>query len=185
MGTTAIFKIYENGKFLLGSWVKFDGGVSQHSIFPYVMKHTDIGGEMNLKKMYYNSINQYLLDNKFRQLGFGCGVNKPFQTQMEDNFMAPVEVLFWDKPLSDAKLWKQFIGGQFVYEIRFTKSQFKVKVDYNGNTKEWVSKDADNHRSFVNEMLEEVIKWADDIDYGLNDCDCKDEKPPIERKEEV
>lgn len=172
MGTRAIFKIYENGKFLLGSWVKFDGGVSEHSIFPYVMKHTRIGEHHNLKKSYFDSINKYLLDNKFRTLGVGCGVNKPFQRQMDDNFSAPVEVLFWDKSISDAKLWKDYISGQFVYEIRFTKNQFKLKIDYNGNIKEWVSKNPDDHNDFISNMLKEVVEWVDDIEYGLNDCNC-------------
>ncbi len=179
MGTTAIFKIYENGKFLLGSWVKFDGGVSQHSIFPYVMKNTDISTHMNLKKMYYDSINNYQLDNKFRYLGSGNGVNKPFQSQMDDNGMAPVDVLFWEKPLSDAKLWKQYISGQFVYEIRFTKDKFKVKIDYNGNTKEWVSKNAEEHHDFISNMLKEVVEWVEDIDYGLNDCNCGEDNKEI------
>lgn len=179
MGTRAIFKIYENGKFLLGSWVKYDGGVSQHSIFPYVMKHTDISTYMNLKNMYYKSINNYLLDGKFRRLGFGSGVNKPFQSQMDDNCMAPVDVLFWDKPLSDAKLMKDYISGQFVYEIRFTKDKFKIKVDYNGNTKEWVSKNADNHDDFISNMLKEVSDWVEDIDYGLNDCNCGEDNNEI------
>ena len=172
MGTKAIFKIYENGKFLLGSWVKFDGGVSQHSIFPYVMKHTDISTHMNLKKMYYDSINHYLLDGKFRRLGIGSGVNKPLISQIDENGMAPVDVLFWDKSLSDAKLWNDYISGEFVYEIRFTKDKFKIKVDYNGNTKEWVSKNAEEHQNFVSNMLKEVVEWVDEIDYGLNDCNC-------------
>jgi hypothetical protein len=37
----------------------------------------------------------------------------------------------------------------------------------------------------IQHNLIELNKWVEDIDYGLNDCDCKDEKPPIERKEEV
>ena len=179
MGTTAIFKIYENGKFLLGSWVKDDGGVRDWNVLSYVMKYTSIAEHMNLKAMYYNSINKYQLDNKFRTLGVGCGVNKPFQSQMNDDFMAPVDVLFWDKPLSDAKLWKQYISGQFVYEIRFTKDKFKIKVDYNGNTKEWISKNAEEHQDFVSNMLKEVSDWLNDIDYGLNDCNCGEDNKEI------
>jgi hypothetical protein len=174
MGQTAIFKIYENGKFLLGSWVKYDGGVSEHSIFPYVMKNADINEHKSLKYSYYSIINEYLLKNKFRRIGLGCPDKNPFQSQINDEGMTAVEVLFWDKPLSDAKLWKQYIAGQFVYEIRFTKNQFKVKVDYNGNTKEWVCKDDNNHNYFITNMLEELVEWIDDIEYGLNDCDCDD-----------
>ena len=37
MGTRAIFKIWLNGKFVLGSWNKWDGGVNDTGIFPHFL----------------------------------------------------------------------------------------------------------------------------------------------------
>jgi hypothetical protein len=74
---------------------------------------------------------------------------------------------------------KDYISGQFVYEIRFTKDKFKIKVDYNGNTKEWISKNAEEHQNFVSNMLKEVSDWLNDIDYGLNDCNCGEDNNEI------
>ena len=175
MGTTAIFKIYKDGKFLLGSWVKFDGGVSQHSIFPYFLNNLTTDAD---KKSIYHIINDYLLDGKFRRLGIGSGVNKPFQSQMNDDCMAPVDVLFWDKPLSDAKLWKDYISGQFVYEIRFNKKEINIKINYNGAEKVFSMKRNFGTGSIIG-TINEVVEWVEDIDYGLNDCNCGEDKTEI------
>jgi hypothetical protein len=167
--TKAIFNIYENGKLVLGAWVKSDGGVGDNSIFPYVMWNC-VGGERSAKSLFYETINEYLEQTKFR-LMFGDKKN-PFWKQMNSEGMKEVDVLFWDKKLSDKQLLKENVWGEYTYEIRFTKKSIKVKVDYSGHSRQWVNNKADQHEEFINKMLEEVKAWVDNIDFGLNDCDC-------------
>jgi hypothetical protein len=166
MATKAIFKIYENGKFLLGSWVKFDGGINQHSIFPYFIKN--IKYDMD-KKSIYDIINKFVNDNKFRTM-FG-DKKKPFINQTNDEGMTGVDVLFWDKPITDKKLYEENVWGEYIYEVRFTKSKIKIKVIYNGNEKTFQLGAYWGTNSIVR-ILDELNKWVDGIEYGLNDCDC-------------
>jgi hypothetical protein len=76
------------------------------------------------------------------------------------------------------------IWAEYIYEIRFTKAGVKVKVVYNSNEKTYTIKNVWDYNE-TNNIIVDVVKWVDEIDYGLNDCDCKDEKPPIERKEQT
>jgi hypothetical protein len=168
MATKAIFKIYNDGKFLMGSWVKYDGGVSDTSIFPHFIK--SIKPDVN-KKSIYDIINKFVNDNKFRTM-FGDN-KKPFINQTNDEGMTGVDVLFWDKSISDAKLYKENVWGEYIYEVRFTKGNVKIKVIYNGNEKILYWK-RDWGTGTIISTIKEVSKWIDGIEYGLNDCDCAD-----------
>jgi hypothetical protein len=172
--TKAIFNIYENGKFVLGAWVKSDGGVRDNSIFPYVMEETDISTDRNLKYSFYKTINNYITERNFRSM-FGDKKN-PFRNQFDSEGMKSVDVLFWENKLSDKQLLKNYLWGEYTYEIRFTKKSLKVKVNYSGQSREWVNNNADQHEDFIDKMLDEVEVWVDNIDFGLNDCDCDKEK---------
>ncbi len=172
--TKAIFKIYENNKFVLGAWVKSDGGVKPNSLFPYVMKSEELEKYQTLKRAYYNAINQYIQDHKF--LIMSGDKKNPFWKQMDSQGMKAVDVLFWENNLSDKKLLKENLWGEYIYEIRLTNKQMKVKVDYSNNTREWINKNEKQHDEFISKMLQEVVEWVDNIDFGLNDCDCDKEQ---------
>ena len=172
MGTTAIFKIYENGKFLLGSWVKDDGGITDTSIFPYVLKRLT----SSVKQTWFNKLNNFILEKNYTTM-FG-NKKKPFINQTNDDGMTNTEILFWDISLSDKKLMDEGIWGQYIYEIRFTKSGVKIKIIYNGNENNYTIKNVwDFHEA--NNILEDVVKWVNDIDYGLNDCNCGEDNNEI------
>ena len=172
--TKAIFKIYENNKFVLGAWVKSDGGVRPNSIFPYVMENTNIAYDYNLKYTFYEAIINYIQETNFRVM-FGNKKN-PFSLQSNSEGMKPVDVLFWENNLSDKKLLNENVWGEYIYEIRFTKKALKVKVDYASNTREWVNTKPELHDDFIEQILQEVAEWVDNIDFGLNDCDCDKEE---------
>lgn len=182
MGTKAIFKIYENGNFVFGSWVKYGGGVQDHQFLSCVLK--SITGYEVDKKHYYDQINKFITDMNYGFLQSG-DKKKPFSTQINDDGMKECEVLFWDTPLSDKKLMEQHVWGEFIYEVRVGKNDVKLKVSYNGHTKvvklkiwDW-NKNAERWILRANEektTQQEIIKWVDDIDFGLNDCNCKDEE---------
>lgn len=178
MGTKAIFKIYNEGKFVIGSWVKYNGGVDSISIFPYFLKTLKYDVD---KKSIYDSINQFINDCNYGSM-FG-DKKTPFSRQINDDGMKEAEVLFWDISLSDKKLMNEGIWAEYTYEVRFTNDKVKVKVIYNGNEKTYELKGYWNTTS-ITKITGDVSKWIDDIEYGLNDCDCNDEKPPIERKNE-
>jgi hypothetical protein len=179
MGTKAIFKIYNNNKFVIGSWVKHDGGVNTTSIFPYFLKNLKYDVD---KKSIYDTINQFIADNNYGVM-FG-DKKKPFSRQRTDEGMTECEVLFWDIPLSDKKLMKEYVWAEYTYEVRFSSDRVKIIINYNGNEKTYELKGYWNTTSII-KIVGDVNKWIDDIEYGLNDCDCKDEKPPIERKEQT
>jgi len=165
MGTTAIIKIYENGKFLLGSWVKDDGGITNTSIFPYVLKSLT----SSVKQTWFNKLNNFILEKNY---GVMFGDKKsPFGRQINDDGMSETKILFWDISLSDKKLMEEGIWGQYIYEIRFTKDRVKIKIVYNGNEKNHTIKNVWDFQE-TNNILEDVVKWVDDVDYGLNDCNC-------------
>jgi len=167
MGTKAIFKIYRNGKFLLGSWIKFDGGASNHGVFPYVMKNVDMKADDGLKYHFFKTINDYVNLSKFTSLTI-INKKKPFLTQVDSNGMTPVDVLFWDTNLSEKKLIDNDVWAEIQYELRITKNDVKVKVDYNGNINTFKLRNA----ASIHDLCKEVFNWIDDVDYGLNDCDC-------------
>jgi hypothetical protein len=173
MGTKAIFKIYNDNKFVIGSWVKHDGGVNTTSIFPYFLKNLKYDVD---KKSIYDTINQFINDGKYGVM-FG-DKKKPFSRQTTDEGMTECEVLFWDIPLSDAKLWKEYITGQFVYEVRFSSDKVKIKINYNGNEKTYELKGYWNTTSII-KIVGDVNKWIDDIEYGLNDCNCGEDNNEI------
>ncbi len=183
MGTKAIFKIYDNGKFVMGSWVKYDGGVNDTSVLRPVLY--SLRKDFS-KQGFYQTINSIVNDGKFATI-FG-DKKTPFINQINEEGMTSPDVLFWDIPLSDKKLMNHYIWGEFIYEIRYVKDGVNIKVSYNGNeiTKKVGREMYGNLRSGdIQHNLIELNKWVEDIDYGLNDCDCKDEKPPIERKEQT
>ena len=179
MGTKAIFKIYNNNKFVIGSWVRHDGGIETTSIFPYFLKTLKYDVD---KKSIYNSINQFIEDGDYGVM-FGDKKN-PFSRQMNDEGMTSCDVLFWDIPLSDKKLTNEGIWAEYTYEVRFSSDKVKIKIIYNGHEKTYELKGYWSIQQII-PIITDVKNWVDDIEYGLNDCDCKDEKPPIERKEEV
>ena len=177
MGTKAIFKIYDNGKFVMGSWVKYDGGVDDTSILRPVL--LSLGKDFN-KQAFYQTINRFVNDGKFRNM-FG-NKKKPFINQINEEGMAPVDVLFWDIPLSDKKLMDDYIWGEFIYEIRYVKDGVNIKVSYNGNeiTKKIVRDMYGNLRAGnTQHILIDLNNWVDEIDYGLNDCNCGEDKTEI------
>ena len=57
MGTKAIFKIYNEGKFVIGSWIKYDGGITTTSVFPYVIKSLTSSN----KQTWFNKLNNFNL----------------------------------------------------------------------------------------------------------------------------
>jgi hypothetical protein len=168
MGTKAIFKIYNDGKFVIGSWIKYDGGVSETSVFPNFLKNL----KYNLdKKSFYDYINKFVNDGKFGSM-FG-DKKKPFINQINDEGMISPDVLFWDTSISDTKLMQNFIWSEYTYEVRFTKSKVKIKVIYNGNEKVYELKPYWGTGTILS-IINDVNDWVDDIEYGLNDCDCDD-----------
>jgi hypothetical protein len=177
MGTKAIFKIYDNGKFVMGSWVKYDGGVDDTSVLRPVLY--SLGKDFN-KERFYHTINKFVNDGKFRNM-FG-DKKKPFINQINEEGMTSVDVLFWDIPLSDTKLYKDYIWGEFIYEIRYVKDGVNIKVSYNGNeiTKK-VGRDmyGNLRTAGIQGILIDLNKWVEDIDYGLNDCNCGEDKNEI------
>ncbi len=177
MGTKAIFKIYDNGKFVMGSWVKYDGGVDDTSVLRPVLY--SLGKDFN-KERFYHTINKFVNDGKFRNM-FG-DKKKPFINQINEEGMTSVDVLFWDIPLSDAKLYKDYIWGEFIYEIRYVKDGVNIKVSYNGNeiTKK-VGRDmyGNLRTAGIQGILIDLNKWVEDIDYGLNDCNCGEDNNEI------
>ena len=177
MGTKAIFKIYDNGKFVMGSWVKYDGGVNDTSVLRPVLY--SLGKDFN-KERFYHTINKFVNDGKFRNM-FG-DKKKPFINQINEEGMTAVDVLFWDIPLSDAKLYKDYIWGEFIYEIRYVKDGVNIKVSYNGNeiTKKVGTDMYGNLRTGgIQHILIDLNKWVEDIDYGLNDCNCGEDNNEI------
>ena len=183
MGTKAIFKIYNEGKFVIGSWVKYDGGVEATSVFPYFLKNLKHKIE---KKSFYDAINKFVNDGKFGSM-FG-DKKKPFINQINEDGMISPDVLFWDTNLSDKKLMTENIWGEYIYEVRFGKKNIKIKINYNSNQKEIEIKDGwnwvlENHPSHNDTMIlsimNDVYKWVDDIDYGLNDCNCGEDNNEI------
>jgi hypothetical protein len=177
MGTKAIFKIYDNGKFVMGSWVKYDGGVDDTSVLRPVLY--SLGKDFN-KERFYHTINKFVNDGKFRNM-FG-DKKKPFINQINEEGMTSVDVLFWDIPLSDTKLYKDYIWGEFIYEIRYVKDGVNIKVSYNGNeiTKK-VGRDmyGNLRTAGIQGILIDLNKWVEDIDYGLNDCNCGEDNNEI------
>ena len=174
MGTKAIFKIYNEGKFVIGSWVKYDGGVSDTSIFPYFIKNLNYDAN---KKSIYDTINQFVSDGKFNNLS-SWNKNKPFYSQMEENGMTPVKVLFWEKSLSEKKLLENDVYGEYTYEIRFTKDKLKIKVIYGITEKTYVFNGFPNMDN-IRIMIKELNDWVYDLDYGLNDCNCGEDNNEI------
>lgn len=177
MGTKAIFKIYENGNFVLGSWVKYNGGVQDHQFLSCVLK--SITGYEVDKKHYYDQINKFITDMNYGFLQSG-DKKKPFSTQINDDGMKECEVLFWDIPMSDKKLMENNVWGEYIYELRYTKNGLTFKVIYNGNTKTY-KLTPDQYNNFsggnIQHILMDLNKWVDEIEYGLNDCNCgEDEK---------
>jgi len=172
MGTKAIFKIYDNGKFVMGSWVKYDGGITSTSVFPYVMKALTL----STKEYWFNKLNNFILEKNYTTM-FG-DKKKPFSRQINDDGMTEAEILFWDISLSDKKLMDEGIWAEYIYEIRFTKSGVKIKIVYNSNEKIYTIKNVwDNNET--SKILVDVVKWVDDIDYGLNDCNCGEDNNEI------
>lgn len=171
MGTKAIFKIYNEGKFVIGSWVKWNGGVDTTSIFPHFLKNLSYNMD---KKSIYNIINQFVSDSKFNNLT-GLIKKKPFSRQMEDNGMTYVDVLFWENPLSDKKLLENDLYGEYTYEIRFTKDKVKIKVIYGIDENIFVFNWFPNIDN-INNILKELNDWVYDLEYGLNDCNCGEDK---------
>lgn len=167
MGTKAIFKIYNEGKFVIGSWVKWNGGVDTTSIFPFFLKNLKYDFD---KKSFYDLINKFVNDNKFNNLT-GLIKNKPFSRQMDDNGMTDVDVLFWETSLSDKKLMENDLYGEYTYEVRFTKNKIKIKVIYNGHEKTYELKGIWGTTTIIR-TIDDMNKWVDDIEYGLNDCNC-------------
>jgi len=172
MGTKAIFKIYDNGKFVMGSWVKYDGGVETTSIFPYVMKALTSSKKQN----WFNKLNNFILEKNYGVI-FG-NKKKPFIHQINDDGMTETEILFWDISLSDKKLMDEGIWAEYIYEIRFTKSGVKVKVVYNSNEKTYTIKNVWDYNE-TNNIITDVKNWVDEIDYGLNDCNCGEDNNEI------
>jgi hypothetical protein len=166
MGTKAIFKIYNEGKFVIGSWVKYDGGVSSTSIFPYFLNKLKYDVD---KKSIYDSINQFINDGNYRTM-FG-DKKIPFIRQINDDGMNETEVLFWDTCLSDVKLYREGVWAEYTYEVRFTKDKVKIKVIYNGHEKTYELKGYWGTMKIAS-IITDVNKWVDDIEYGLNDCNC-------------
>ena len=142
------------------------------------MENTNIAYDYNLKYTFYEAIINYIQETNFRVM-FGNKKN-PFSLQSNSEGMKPVDVLFWQNHLSDKKLLNENVWGEYIYEIRFTKKALKVKVDYASNTREWINKNAELHDDFIETMLTEVAEWVDNIDFGLNDCDCDKEKLSVE-----
>ena len=177
MGTKAIFKIYDNGKFVMGSWVKYDGGVDDTSILRPLL----LSLRNNFSKQsFYQTINSFVNDGKFGTM-FG-DKKKPFINQINEEGMAPVDVLFWDIPLSDKKLMTDYIWGEFIYEIRYVKDGVNIKVSYNGNeiTKKIGREIYGNLRTGdIQHILIDLNNWVDEIDYGLNDCNCGEDNNEI------
>lgn len=171
MGTKAIFKIFNEGKFVIGSWVRFDGGVGQNDIFPYFINKLKYDVD---KKSIYDTINQFVLDGKFNNLSTWDKKN-PFRSQMNEDWQTSVSVLFWEKSISEKKLLEQSIYADYTYEFRFNKDGVKIKVIYTIYEKTFELKGYWNTTSII-KMVQDLNKWVDDIEYGLNDCDCKDEK---------
>lgn len=176
MGTKAIFKVYEDGKFVFGSWVKYNGGVQDHSLVRKVM--TNLRAKFS-KLAFYQTINSYVSDSNFGFLQSG-DKKKPFSTQINDDGMKECEVLFWDIPMSDKKLMENNVWGEYIYELRYTKNGLTFKVIYNGNTKTY-KLTPDQYNIFsggnIQAILMDLNKWVDEIEYGLNDCNCgEDEK---------
>jgi hypothetical protein len=186
MGTRAIFKIWLNGKFVLGSWNKWDGGVNDTGVFPHFL--TSLNKLTLSKKQLYDIINKFVLDSKFNNLTSGNKKN-PFSAQMNDNFTSGVDVLFWETNLNDNRLMEQYVWGQYVYEVRITDTQVKIKVIYVIDEKEYVLKNAweythHNHNyklgnKEITKLLTDVNKWVYDLDYGLNDCNCGEDNNEI------
>jgi len=174
MGTTAIFKIYNEGKFVIGSWVKWNGGVGSNGIFPYFLKNLSYNAD---KKSIYDIINQFVLNNKFNSLT-GFDKKKPFSRQMEDNGMAYVDLLFWETSLSENKLLQNDLYGEYTYEVRFTKDRIKIKVIYGIHEKIFVFNWFPNIDN-INIVIKELNDWVNDIDYGLNDCNCGEDNNEI------
>jgi hypothetical protein len=177
MGTKAIFKIYDNGKFVMGSWVKYDGGVDDTSILRPVL----LSLRNNFSKQaFFQTINKFVNDGKFGSM-FG-DKKKPFINQINEDGMAPVDVLFWDIPLSDKKLMDDYIWGQFIYEIRYVKDGVNIKVSYNGNeiTHKLTRKEYGVYNTAdIQHILIDLNKWVDEIEYGLNDCNCGEDNNEI------
>ena len=139
------------------------------------------------KKSIYDTINQFLNDNKFGNM-FG-DKKKPFSRQINDEGMNECDVLFWDNNLSDTKLMNSYVWADYVYEVRFNKKSIKIKIIYYGNVKEIEIKDGWGYEGILTNwkttsIIKDISDWINDVDYGLNDCNCKDEKPPIERRTE-
>jgi hypothetical protein len=102
--------------------------------------------------------------------------------------MTSPDVLFWDTNLSDKKLMTENIWGEYIYEVRFGKKNIKIKINYNSNQKEIEIKDGwnwvlENHPlhndTMILSIMNDVYKWVDDIDYGLNDCNCGEDNKEI------
>jgi hypothetical protein len=87
--------------------------------------------------------------------------------------MISPDVLFWDISISDTKLMENFVWSEYTYEVRFTKSKVKIKVIYNGNEKVYELKPYWGTGTILS-IINDVNDWVDDIEYGLNDCDCDD-----------
>jgi hypothetical protein len=168
MGTKATFKIYNDGKFVIGSWIKYDGGVSETSVFPNFLKNLKYDLD---KKSFYDYINKFVNDGKFGSM-FG-DKKKPFINQINDEGMTSPDVLFWDTSMSDKKLMENYIWGEYTYEVRFTKKVINIKINYNGAEKVFYMKRDFGTGSIIG-TINEVQDWVDDIEYGLNDCDCKE-----------
>jgi hypothetical protein len=187
MGTKAIFKIWLDNKFVLGSWVKYDGGINDTCIFPHFL--TSLNKFDLSKKHLYDIINKFVLDSKFNNLSYGGNAKRPFKAQMNDSFMGEVNVLFWEKNIGDKKLMEEYVWGEYIYEVRITDTQVKIKVIYGINEKEYVLKNAweynsQKHTNFlgkkeITKLLTDANKWVYDLDYGLNDCNCGEDNKEI------
>jgi hypothetical protein len=173
MGTQAIFKIYNEGKFVIGSWIRHDGGVETTSIFPYFLKTLKYDVD---KKSIYDSINQFIEDGNYGVM-FGDKKN-PFSRQMNDEGMTSCDVLFWDTYLSDKKLLKEGIWADYFYEVRFTTDKVKIKIIYNGHEKTYELRGYWNTNQIL-PIITDVNNWIDDIEYGLNDCNCGEDNKEI------
>jgi hypothetical protein len=175
MGTRAIFRFYKDGKFLLGSWVKWDGGLSANSIFPDVMNllYRDINPT---KLSLFHTIKDYVVDSRFPHL-FG-DKKDPFKYQIQNEAILGDDVLFWDIPLSDKKLMEKYLWGEYIYEIRFVKGGIKIKINHNGNEKEYALKGYRTHDKVL-KIIKDAQDWDYELEYGLNDCNCGEENKEI------
>ena len=173
MGTRAIIKYYKDGKFLLGSWVKFDGGVSTHSIFPTIMTTLSANAD---KYQLFQDIKDYVCKNRFPHL-FGDKKN-PFKYQIQNDAILGDDVLFWDIPLSDKKLMESYVWGEYIYEIRFVKGGIKININHNGNEKSYMLKGYITTDKILN-IIKDAQEWDYELEYGLNDCNCGEDNKEI------